>query len=68
MTNWHQVRVTRDVSEGKIAVYFDDLEKPAMTAEDKTFKAGQVGVGSFDDTGDFDDFELRGTLAKRPPN
>ena len=63
---WHKVRVTRDASEGKIAVYFDNLEEPAMTAEDKTFPAGQVGVGSFDDTGDFDDFELRGTLAKRP--
>ena len=63
---WHKVRVTRDVSEGKIAVYFDDLADPVMTAEDKTFKSGQVGVGSFDDTGDFDDFELRGTLAQRP--
>ena len=60
------MRVTRDVSEGKIAVYFDDLADPVMTAEDKTFKSGQVGVGSFDDTGDFDDFELRGTLAQRP--
>jgi hypothetical protein len=25
---------------------------------DNTFKCGQVGLGSFDETGDFTDFEL----------
>lgn len=64
--NWHHVRVKRDPSEGTIAVYFDDMEKPAMTAKDTTFRWGQVGVGSFDDTGDFDDFELRGNRAIKP--
>lgn len=63
---WHHVRVVRNAEQGTIAVYFDDLETPVMTAEDKTFAWGQVGVGSFDDTGDFDDFQLRGTLVKRP--
>lgn len=61
---WHHVRVTRNVATGEIAVYFDDLTAPVMTATDKTFAWGEVGVGSFDDTGDFDDFELRGTIAR----
>lgn len=64
--NWHQVRLTRDVESGAIAVYFDDLEKPAMTAEDKTFAWGRVGLGSFDDTGDFDDIRLHGKRAVKP--
>jgi hypothetical protein len=63
---WHQARVVRNAADGTIEVYFDDLEKPTMTAKDTTFTWGQVGVGSFDDTGDFDVFELRGTLVDRP--
>lgn len=48
---WHKVRITRDTTKGAVAVYFDDLTKPIMTAEDKTFGAGHIGFGSFDDTG-----------------
>jgi hypothetical protein len=48
---WHKVRVERKVSDGTIKVFFDDMAKPIMLAEDKTFGAGWVGFGSFDDTG-----------------
>ncbi len=48
---WHKVRVERKASDGTIKVYFDDMAKPIMTAEDKSFGAGWVGFGSFDDTG-----------------
>ena len=48
---WHKVRVERKTSDGTIKVYFDDMAKPIMTAEDKSFGAGWVGFGSFDDTG-----------------
>lgn len=60
---WHQLRLVRRVESGDIAMYFDDLEHPVMTANDRTFPWGQVGLGSFDDTGLFDDFELRGLAA-----
>lgn len=43
---WHHARVVRDAETGEIAVYFDDLTKPVMTATDKTFHSGQVGIGS----------------------
>ncbi len=52
--NWHHVRVTRNVESGNIDVFFDDMEHPVMTATDKTFLKGQIGIGSFDDTGNFD--------------
>lgn len=57
---WHHVRIRRDVGSGSIAIYFDDMETPVMTATDKTFDWGEVGIGSFDDTGRFDNFLLRG--------
>ena len=58
--NWHTVRLVRDVDEGTIEVYFDDMDKPIMTAIDKTFTRGGIGVGSFDDTGKFDDVKIWG--------
>jgi hypothetical protein len=62
---WHTLRVVRNVKAGTIEIYFDDLEKPVMTAKDDTFTWGQVGIGSFDDTSDWDDIELRGVAAKQ---
>ena len=66
-TNWtdtyHHIRIIRVASVGLIQVYFDDMKKPIMVAVDKTFGAGQVGVGSFDDTGDFRNFKLSKLVA-----
>jgi hypothetical protein len=64
---WHHVRIERRVEEGSIAVYFDDLEKPAMTATDRRFAAGQIGIGTFDDTAEFDDVRLRGVEVSIKP-
>jgi hypothetical protein len=61
---WHKVRIVRDVDSGKIDVFYDDMKTPVMTATDKTFTWGQVGIGSFDDTAMWDDIELRGVAAK----
>jgi acetyl esterase/lipase len=60
---WHRVRVRRDTESGRIEVFFDDMVRPVMVAEDKTFLEGGIGVGSFDDTGDFDSVRLRGVRA-----
>jgi hypothetical protein len=60
---YHTVRVVRNTETGLIQVFRDDMTKPIMTAEDKTFTEGGVGFGSFDDTGDIDDVHIWG---KRP--
>ncbi len=52
---WHHARVFRDAETGDISVFFDDMTKPVMTANDETFTSGQVGIGSFDDAGNFDE-------------
>ncbi|HPC95005.1 MAG TPA: DUF1080 domain-containing protein [Sedimentisphaerales bacterium] len=59
-TGYHDVRVARDVSTGSIEVFFDDMSKPVMRAVDKTFGAGGIGFGTFDDTGNIDDVILWG--------
>ena len=58
--HYHTVRIARDTEKGTIAVYFDDLENPIMTASDTTFTSGRVGVGAFDDPGRVDDVRVWG--------
>jgi hypothetical protein len=59
---WHTIKVIRRVADGTMKVYFDDMQIPLMTARDKTFTWGQVGIGTFDDHGNFDDIVLRGNV------
>ena len=61
---WHNVRIVRTASDGGIAVYFDNMKTPIMTAKDNTFKNGRVGLGSFDDTTDWRSFRIEGQPAK----
>lgn len=61
--NWHHARIKRNAESGSIEIYFDDMEAPVMTANDKTFPTGRVGIGSFDDTGNFDNLWLFGKKA-----
>jgi hypothetical protein len=61
---WHTVKLARDVTTGRIAVYFDDLETPLMEATDTTFTSGRVGIGSFDDMNDFTQVKVSGRKAE----
>lgn len=63
---WHDVKIVRKVDSGSIEIYFDDMKEPLLTAEDKTFTWGQVGIGSFDDSGYWDDLKLWGTKVAKP--
>ncbi|MBI4663892.1 MAG: hypothetical protein HY735_34250 [Verrucomicrobia bacterium] len=63
LNQWHKVRVARNTSDGTIKVYFDDMAKPIMIAEDRTFAAGHIGFGSFDDTGKMDNIRIWGPKA-----
>jgi hypothetical protein len=56
--------VVRTVADGGIAIYWDDMKTPIMTATDKTFTWGQVGIGSFDDSGHWGDVKVYGKRAE----
>lgn len=58
--DWHQVKLVRDASSGRIAVYFDDMQTPHMQTTDKRFQGGRIGIGSFDDMNEFDDVVVNG--------
>lgn len=54
---WHEIRLTRDAASGRIEVRFDG--EKVLEAEDRTLTKGRVGLGSFDDTGEFRNLVLR---------
>lgn len=58
---WHRVKIIRNSGTGDIGVWFDDMDKPVLTAKDKTLEWGQIGLGSFDDLGEFRNVRIRGT-------
>jgi hypothetical protein len=58
--NWNSFKVSHDAGTGEIKVYLDDMDTPILTGCDLTLTHGSVGIGSFDDTGYFDDIVLRG--------
>ncbi|MCB1066369.1 MAG: hypothetical protein KDN20_26055, partial [Verrucomicrobiae bacterium] len=62
---WHQVKVVREAASGLIEIYFDDMETPTHVAHDKNFTWGQIGIGTFDDKGLWDNVELRGVKVDR---
>ena len=61
---WHDVKIVRKIDSGLIEIYWDDMRVPVRMATDKTFAWGQVGLGSFDDTGNRDDFRLHGITVR----
>lgn len=59
--NWHRVRLERDGSSGLVEIYVDESRSPVLLASDTTIRVGQIGLGSFDDTGEFRKIEITGS-------
>jgi hypothetical protein len=59
--NWRRVRIVRNVGSGELKLFLDDDAEPRFEATDRAHAFGLVGVGSFDNTGEFDDLRLQGT-------
>jgi hypothetical protein len=62
---WHKVKVIRNLQDGSIKVFFDNMETPIMEAIDTHFDVGYIGFGSFDDTGMFDNIKIWGDETKK---
>lgn len=65
---WHHVRIVRNVGTGSIEVFVDNEKDPRFSVIDHTFACGQVGLGSFDETGDFSQFRLQSNDAELSSN
>jgi hypothetical protein len=57
--SWHTVRIVRDARSGSIKVFVDGQSHPLFSAVDHTFTCGEIGFGSFDETGDFAHLRVR---------
>ena len=66
-TQWHTIRVVRNAKTGLIQVYSDVQKKPLFSVVDHHFTCGQIGLGSFDETGDFADLKIHSTDAGCTP-
>lgn len=55
---FHKIRIERQSGSGKILVYFDDMNTPIMEATDTSFSSGTIGLGSFDDVGEFRNLKI----------
>lgn len=55
---WHHVRIVRNAETGWIEGFVDHEKYPRFSIIDHHFTCGQVGLGSFDETGDFAHFHL----------
>ena len=55
-SDWQHVRLEREGDA--IRVFYQDMRKPVLEANNSEFKSGYVGVGSFDDTGKIDNIRV----------
>lgn len=62
---WHHVHIVRNIQTGWIEVFIDHEKTPRFSILDRHFNCGQVGLGSFDETGDFAHFKLVSNDAER---
>jgi len=62
--DWHPVKLVYDGHTGKVEVWVDGQTSPALTAVDKSFGAGKVGIGSFFDMGQFRNVKITGEPAR----
>jgi len=57
---WYHVRLTHDGESGTVGVMVDGRSIPALHAIDLSLRSGRVGIGSFDETGDFKNVKVDG--------
>ncbi|HEY7303401.1 MAG TPA: hypothetical protein VH601_04780 [Bryobacteraceae bacterium] len=56
---WHHVQFVWDGTTGEVQVRVNGQFVPALHAVDLSLRSGRVGLGSFDETGDFKNVKIR---------
>jgi hypothetical protein len=55
---WYHVQLTHDAKTGVVQVTVDGQAVPALQATDVSLGPGKVGIGSFDETGEFKNVKI----------
>jgi hypothetical protein len=61
---WYHVKLVHDGKTGTVDVTVDNHPIPALHAVDLSLQGGKVGLGSFNETGDFKNVKIIGTPLK----
>jgi|SRR5579872_1012945 len=56
--HWHHVKLIHHSATGAVEVTVDGRELPALRAVDLSLGSGKVGLGSFDETGEFKNVKI----------
>lgn len=63
INRWYHVKLVADGGTGRVDVTVDGKAVPALQAVDLSLTTGKVGIGSFDETGDFKNVKITGVPA-----
>ncbi len=63
-SHWYHVKLTYDGKTGTVDVSVNSNPVPALHAVDLSLNGGKVGIGSFDETGDFRNVKISGIPLK----
>jgi hypothetical protein len=55
---WYRVKLTHDAKTGSVRATVDGQAVPALVATDVSLGMGKVGIGSFDETGEFKNVKI----------
>ncbi len=58
LEEWRKIRIVRDLDEGAVEIFFQDMLTPIMIADEVPLAWGFIGFGSFDDTGFVDNIKI----------
>lgn len=58
---WYHVKLSHDAASGTVSVTVDGAPVPALEGVDRSLGPGKVGVGSFDETGEFKQIRITTT-------
>jgi hypothetical protein len=57
---WYHIRLMHEGTSGAVQVKVDGRTIPALHSMDLSLSQGRVGIGSFDETGDFKNVKIQG--------
>jgi hypothetical protein len=61
---WYRVKLTHTAANGHVEVTVDGKPVTALRAVDLSLGAGKVGLGSFDETAEFKNVKISGTVSQ----
>jgi hypothetical protein len=61
LRRWYHVQLVYNGNSGEVHVSVDGRPIPALEAVDRSLDGGRIGIGSFDETGDFKNVSFTGS-------